>query len=219
MKPKEHTDKKSLEFKIGNEGSPSTVTDKEERVIWEHFRKGDEESLIYIYRRYADDLFNYGCQFSGRKEYLRDCIQELFCDLIDQRKKLSPVQSVKGYLFASLKRRILRGLKREEKVRYRDTATNNFEIEFSIKSVSLSQTFNKEDYAIIEKQLNTLPVLQREVILLHFYEGLSYREIAEIMGIKVKSARALTYRALESMAKKLSPYRGAFYTFFLHILG
>lgn len=190
--------------------------EKDERLIWELFKKGDEQSLIYLYRHYADTLFNYGRQFSERREYVRDCIQELFYDLIDKRKRLGEVQSVKGYLFASLKRKILRGLKKEEQLSLKGNGADCFEVGFSTGSIPLLQTFDKKDYTIIEKQLNTLPVLQKEVILLYFYEGLGYPEIAEIMGIKVKSARALTYRALESLLQKLKPYKGTFYLFLLH---
>ena len=209
--------KKQLQLKITNDDGDS-FPEKDERLIWELFKKGDEQSLIYLYRRYADVLFNYGRQFSGRNEYVRDCIQELFYDLIDKRKRLGEAQSVKGYLFASLKRKIVRGLKKEEQLLLKGSEENGFEIEFSTESIPLLQTFDKKDYSIIEKQLNTLPRLQKEAILLYFYEGLGYPEIAGILGIKVKSARALTYRALESLLQKLTPYKGTFYLFLLHYI-
>lgn len=217
MKSEKAIAKKQLQFKIGNNVGDS-FPEKDERLIWELFKKGDEQSLIYLYRHYADTLFNYGRQFSDRNEYVRDCIQELFYDLIDKRKRLGDVQSVKGYLFASLKRKILRGLKKEEQLSLKSGGNNCFEIGFSTESIPLLQTFDKKDYSIIEKQLNTLPALQKEAILLYFYEGLGYPEIAEIMGIKVKSARALTYRALGSLLQKLTPYKGAFYLFLLHCI-
>lgn len=215
MESEKSLSKEQLQFKLINdvgEGFP----EKDERLIWELFKKGDEQSLIYLYRRYADILFNYGRQFSDRNEYVRDCIQELFYDLIDKRKGLGDVQSVKGYLFASLKRKIFRGLKKEEQLSLKSDGKSPFEIGFYTESIPLLQTIDKKDYSIIEKQLNTLPALQKEVILLYFYEGLGYSEIAGIMGIKVKSARALTYRALESLLRKLTPFKGSFYLFLIH---
>ena len=186
--------------------------ERDEHLVWSQFKKGDEQSLIYIYRKYVNILFNYGSQFSDRKEFVRDCIQELFYELIDRRKYLADVRSIKAYLLSSLKRKILRGLQKEERFQHNEKC---MELSFVANSLSISQVFRKEDYAIIEKKLNTLPPQQKEVILLHFYEGLSYADIAEIMNIKIKSARALTYRALESLEKKLSPYKKSLYTLIL----
>lgn len=184
------------------------VSDKDEYIVWERFIKGDDQSLIYIYRKYADILYRYGRQFTARTEFIRDCIQELFYDLIDKRSNLSSAHSIKGYLFAALKRRIIRDIKKEEKLQFQE---EGFNFSFSETSFSIYHNLDERDYAIIQQKLNMLPVQQREVILLHFYEGLSYTEIAEIMNIKVRSARALTYRALEALQKQLAPHKGALY--------
>ena len=215
MKIEKTTLKSHLEFKIGDGYKQVGFSEKDESTVWERFRKGDDQSLIYLYRTYANALFNYGRQLTNRNEFVRDCIQELFYDLIDRRKHLSDVLSIKSYLFASLKRKILRGLKREERLHLNDSQSQAFELDFSANSTPISQTFDKDKHALIERKLNSLPVLQKEVILLHFYEGMSYAEIARVMNIKIKSARALTYRALASLAKKLSSYKEAFYLLIL----
>ena len=194
--------------------SPPSVQ-KDEDAIWERFTRGDDQSLVYIYRTYAESLFVYGCQFSARKEFVRDCIQELFFELINKRRGLSAATSIKGYLFASLKRRIVRGMRREERLIFNE---NGFDLTFMLSTHAMAPAFDREDAKVIESKLNRLPVAQKEVILLHFYEGLGYQEIAEIMNIKVKSARALTYRALESLSKELSAFKASFYTAILALL-
>ncbi|TRX60148.1 sigma-70 family RNA polymerase sigma factor [Fulvivirga sp. M361] len=188
-------------------------SEKDEHYVWERFIKGDNQSLIYIYRKYADILYRYGRQFTGRSEFIRDCIQELFYDLIDRRSKLSSARSIKGYLFAALKRMILRDIKKEERLQFEE---DGFSFSLVESSLSINPGLDIADYAIIQKKLNGLPVSQREVILLHFYEGLSYAEIADIMNIKVRSARALTYRALDSLEKELSPFKGSLFMLLIH---
>lgn len=177
---------------------------KDEHLVWKSFTKGDDQSLIYIYRKYADVLYRYGRQFTRKSEFIRDCIQELFYELIDKRKNLSLTQSIKGYLFAALKRKIIRNLKKEER-HYLEN--EGFSFSLSENSLSISHNLQERDFTIIQRKLNLLPMNQREVILLHFYEGLTYSEIADIMNIKIRSARALTYRALDSLQKQLSPYK------------
>lgn len=189
-------------------GSSTQYSEKDELLVWERFTQGDDQSLVYIYRKYVDVLYRYGRQFTARPEFLRDCIQELFYDLIDKRKGLSQAQSIKGYLFISLKRKIIRDLKKEEKMVLDEEGFN-----FSLQSdtVSISSGLDEKDLSVIQRKLNNLPKNQREVILLHFYEGLSYSEIADIMNIKVRSARVLTYRALDSLQKELGPHRDSLF--------
>lgn len=192
----------------------ASVSERDEIEIWSRFLDGDDESLIYIYRKYANILFRYANQFSKRHELVRDCIQELFYDLIDKRGRLSPVKSVKAYLFACIKRKLLRKIQKEERLAHE---REGFSFELDRESRNMYPGLDPGDYAIIQLKLNELPVKQREVILLHFYEGLGYDEIAEVMGIKIKSARVLTYRALESLQRELTPYKGSLYLLLIHI--
>ncbi len=200
-------------FPLRPAGDTSKVySEKDEQLVWERFTKGDDQCLVYIYRTYADVLFRYGRQFTARNEFLRDCIQELFYELIDKRANLSTAKSVKAYLFAAFKRKIVRDIKKEEKL---NLEKEGFLFSLSDGNPSISGNFREQDFAIIQNKLNELPVHQREIILLHFYEGLTYTEIAGIMNIKVRSARALTYRALESLQKELGPYRDSLFTLLL----
>lgn len=193
----------------------SRNSDKDERVFWERFIKGDDQGLIYIYRTYADTLFRYGRQFTKRNEFLRDTIQELFYDLIDKRANLSVAKSIKAYLFSALKRKILRDIKKEEKLNFEN---EGFLFSLSVAGPSLGDGVSDKDLVIIQKMLNKLPVNQREVILLHYYEGLTYAEIADVMNIKVRSARALSYRALDSLQKALGPYKETLISILLFFL-
>lgn len=183
-------------------------SDKDERLVWRQFIDGDDQSLVYIYRNYIDVLFKYGQQFSRRYEFVQDCIQELFYELIDKRKSLSEARSIKGYLLVSLKRRILRGVKKEERLQLED---DGFTFSFAESFISMNTNLSEEDYNTIYQKINELPSSQREVIFLYFYEGLGYADIAEIMNIKVATARTMTYRALESLEKKLGPSLSSFY--------
>ncbi|UII18950.1 RNA polymerase sigma factor [Fulvivirga ligni] len=183
-------------------------SEKDEVQVWERFIAGDDESLIFIYRKYADVLYRYGKQFTSRSELISDCIQELFYNLLDKRHNLSQAKSVKGYLMSAFKRKLVRYIKKEGKLELEENA---FHIVLSEKSLPISQALGKKELSFIQQRLNNLPVAQREVLLLHYYEGLSYAEIADIMDIKVRSARALTYRALDTLSKELGPYKKSFY--------
>ncbi|WP_215222751.1 RNA polymerase sigma factor [Echinicola shivajiensis] len=210
------SEKFEFDFCIGGGSSLSRNNEQNERLIWESFINGDEDSLIYIYRNYANILFRYARQFTSRNEYIRDCIQELFYELIDRRSKLSKVDSIKGYLFVSLKRKILKGIKKEEKIRFEN---EGFSLHLEQDNRSISTTVDDLDLGLIKQALKNLPVNQREIILLYFYEGLSYQDIAGVMGIKVRSARALAYRSLDSLQKELGPHKKQLLSILLSLCG
>lgn len=180
----------------------------DETKAWERFLQGDDQSLIFIYRKYVDPLYQYGQQFSKRNEFVQDCIQELFFDLIDKRASLSKASSVKGYLFASLKRRLIRLSKKEDKTLLEE---EGFTFEFENQPIPIHEVMKDEDYQLVYQMINQLPSSQREVIFLYFYQGFSYAEIAEVMEIKVGTARILTYRALDNLKNRLGPHMDSFY--------
>ncbi|XOV91046.1 MAG: RNA polymerase sigma factor [Bacteroidota bacterium] len=182
--------------------------EKDEQLVWQRFISGDDQSLIHIYRKYVHVLFRYGQQFSRRHEFVEDCIQELFCELIAKRKRLSKVQTIKAYLFTSLKRKIFRDLKKQEKLQFDE---DGFYFSFAELPISISNDLTERDYSIIFQKINLLPASQREIIFLYFYEGCNYSEIAEIRNVKIETARTLTYRALENLEKQLGPYLSSFY--------
>ncbi|MFT7156645.1 MAG: RNA polymerase sigma factor (sigma-70 family) [Parvicella sp.] len=187
------------------------IAERDEGLVWKNFQEGDNQSLIYLYSKYVEKLFLYGQQFCDSKDFVQDCIQELFYELIDRRKSLSQAKSVKAYLFISLKRKILRELKKSNKEEVADA----FTFSFLEPAISISKNLKEEDYKLIYNKTNELPTSQREVIFLYFYEGLSYSEIADIMNIKTATARTLTYRALENLEKKIGPHLTSFYLLIL----
>lgn len=56
----------------------------------------------------------------------------------------------------------------------------------------------------LHKALQTLTNEQREVVLLRFVEGLSAREVGDIMGKQEGTVRGLQFRALEALRRALS---------------
>ncbi len=189
-----------------NSGSPDPGKPEEE--IWVDFKEGSDAALSYIYRRYADQLFNYGCQIVGDEQFVQDCIQDLFIDLIRNRNNLADVHSIKAYLFVSLKRKLLRKIAKERINRAEEISGQNeggFEIICSQESSMITDHLAAERERLIHMACQRLTRKQRESILLYFYEGFSYKEIAEIMGMgKVKSARVMLYRSLAILQSSLA---------------
>lgn len=176
--------------------------------IWSDFKQGSDSALSYIYRNYVDQLFNYGCQIINQEELIQDCIQDLFMDIIRNREKLGDVRSIKYYLFTSLRRKIFRKLKKEKSHLKEEISDKNeicFEMISSPEATMIDEQLTVEKSRLIEIACQKLTDKQREAIMLYFYEGFSYKQVAEIMGMrKVKSTRVMIYRAIDALQSSLN---------------
>ena len=180
--------------------------------IWSDFKQGSDSALSYIYRKYVDQLFNYGCQIINQEEFVQDCIQDLFMDIIRNRENLGNVSSIKYYLFTSLRRKIFRKLKKEKNHLKEEISQKNeirFEMISSPEAKMIDEQLTIEKSRLIEIACQKLTEKKREAILLYFYEGFSYKQVAEIMGMrKVKSARVMIYRAIDGLQSSLNVVMG-----------
>ena len=134
-----------------------------------------------------------------------------------KRSKLGNTDSIKFYLYKSLRRKLVRQLKKESK--YSDSSIKGeFELELSPEVKIISEPDQKVQQELLEDAFNRLPVKQKEAVLLYFYEGLSYKEIASIMKMtKTKSARALLYRAIDTLNSILKENKSKISTLTNHL--
>jgi len=59
----------------------------------------------------------------------------------------------------------------------------------------------------LKRALSELPERQRMAIILHRFEGLSYKEVATILGASLSAVESLIFRAMNNLKEKLSPYK------------
>lgn len=175
------------------------MEDQGTNELWYRFKSGDDDALSKLYNLYVHKLFSYGLKINGDEYLVKDCIQEVFIQLIDKRKTLIITDSTAAYLFKSLHNRLLE--ESRSKIRRTDIARsisfgddrNEISAEQSIVSSEEEQLRTK----IIEKALKALSVYQKEAIFLKYSQGFDYNKIAEILEIDIASARTLIYRSLK----------------------
>lgn len=185
-------------------------------AIWTEFIQGSEKALSQLFEKYADKLFNYGRQFSNDSGLVNDAIQDVFYQLIKSKHKLGSAQSVKHYIYSSFRRRLLRLLKQKKNIVFDENIglTGKFQLSFTPDYHGISTQFTVDQKDLLENACNKLPARQREILALYFFEGLSYKEIADIMEFsQVKSARKLLYRSLDSLSDLLGKHRDIFNVF------
>lgn len=87
----------------------------DERVVWSKFLSGDRDAFTHIYDVYVNALFNYGIKIAPDSALVQDCIHDLFVNLWHNKGKMGETDSIKFYLYKSLKRKLIRELEKRKK--------------------------------------------------------------------------------------------------------
>jgi len=178
----------------------------EDRWLWNDLRNGNKSSYSLIYQRYFFILFSYGLKICPEREVVKDCIQDLFVNIWKNRENLGPTDSIKYYLFKSLKRKLIDNFSYNSKYSpindsYEDTF---FGAVLSEEQNLISDQFVEEQKKRITNALSKLTNRQKEVIILKFYESLPNEDIASKMSISVEGVYNLVSKALNKFRQNLS---------------
>ena len=176
----------------------------EESILWNNFKSGDHSAFSKIFHHYYTFLYNYGLKLTADEDVTKDCIQELFISLWNNRENLGDAHSIKFYLLKSLRRKVIRVLKFKKKnFEYKINENYEFEVVFSIENVIINNQAQKEQQEYFFNLLNELPKRQKEAIYLRYYQNLSYEEISEIMDVNYQSVRNFVHKAISTLRNKM----------------
>ncbi len=178
---------------------PQHITDF---ALWKAFRLGDEKALITIFDRFTKPMYNYGYKIVGETELVKDSIQELFIEIWQNRSHLGDTDSIKFYLFKSLKRKLIRA-----RAKLKNRLAVNMSIEYdkenspSHEFVMITEQLSLERREKVMIMLNKLTKRQHEAIFLRYYEELTCSQIAEIMELSKQAVYNLIHLSLDQLKK------------------
>jgi RNA polymerase sigma factor (sigma-70 family) len=182
------------------------LTTHQEVTLWNEFRQNDEDAFAKLYQAYVQLLYNYCTQFSTDRPLIKDCIHDLFVELWQHRSTLGDTTSVRYYLMASIKRKLVRHLNAQQK----HTSNEEVPLEYHRIFTASPESYivAREEYVESSQHLNTalehLPRRQREAIFLKFYVNMTNEEISTIMKINIQSVYNLVFGALSNMKNHLT---------------
>ncbi|MCE7062237.1 RNA polymerase sigma factor [Dyadobacter sp. CY343] len=174
----------------------------DEKHLWQEYRAGNILALGNIMQSLYPDLFHWGMRLYGEREFVKDCIQEVFLNLWKLHGTIGEVENVKGYLLMVLKIHMLRELSDKNQMLQACIDDDyTFAVEFSADSQMIEEEHEIYQFRTLEKVLNSLPQRQKELIYLRFYQNLSFEQIASVMNLGRQSAYNLFQKSLNSLRK------------------
>lgn len=172
--------------------------------IWEQFVSGDHDCFCRLFKGYYEGLYGYGLKLCKDPELVKDAIQNLFISVWERRDELTHITSPNVYLYVSLRRNILKAKKQVAHIKeILDDVSNEIEIYFGTEELIIKTESRDEQKENLQEALNQLSNKQKEVLYLHYYNGMSYGEIEDILSINRQSVRNHMYRAMETLRSVL----------------
>ena len=169
-------------------------------LLWNAFREGDRDAYAGIYNLYIEDLLSYGYRVTSNRQLIKDSIQDLFLHLWLHRENLSETDSIKFYLFRSLRNRILRNIEKSDILpQTADSILENIIEDFSFEQELMAHETEVQQIGRLQKAINKLSKRQQEVIQLRYHNDFSLEEIENLMQLNNQSVRNLLHRAISQL--------------------
>jgi len=162
------------------------------------FRDGDMEAFAGLYRILARKLYGTALRMLGRGEDAEEAMQETFLRFHGKGAGVPPEQ-VGFWMHRVLLNVCLDKLRREKR---RPSAA-------LIEDGAVAPARSPGACLDLERAVRRLPERARVIFLLHDVEGLTHREIAQVLGVTVGGTKSQLFRARESLRKILAPAPGS----------
>lgn len=180
----------------------SSNVDLSEQEWLAALKAGDERALRHIFDRYYGLLLGDMYRIVSDEDACQDLAQEIFVDLWRKRDELDIHTSLRAYLRRAAVNRAINYLKSSR----RFVSDENGSIAQAVDS-SPVDIQDKADQETLEKALyaaiDTLPEKCRAIFALSRFERLSHREIAEQLGISVKTIENQITKAMKILREAL----------------
>jgi len=169
-------------------------------LIWK-FNRGNRDVLRGIYEKYKDDLVTLAAALLNDVSSAEDVVHDVFVSFIKSARKFRLTGSLKGYLATCVA----------------NNARNKNKARQTRRSIALDganpagvDSNNPEFTAIFGEELRQLswalgqlPYEQREVLLLHTYNGMKFKAIARQQSVSINTIQGRYRYALDKLRSKL----------------
>ena len=177
------------------------------------YQAGNSEAFSELFARYKDRIYRFFYLKYLSEAISSDLFQEAFLRLHRGRESYQKEKKFSSWFFsiaANLhKDELRRRARRPGDVYWSETGDDPESFQIVDNVANPENIILKKDLQVfLKKALNNIPEDQREVILLHKFEGLTFTEIAELLGQKKEAVKSKAFRGYKTLRKILEEQRG-----------
>jgi RNA polymerase sigma-70 factor (ECF subfamily) len=187
--------------------APDARTPDSDEDLLVRFCKGETEAFGLLVRRYERELFGYLRRYLGDASMAEDVFQNTFLQLYVKSGQYEPGRPVRPWLYTIATHQAIDAMRRNGRhqalsLEQRRESDGSGELQGLIDSLQsqgtgpLETADARERGERVRQGVDLLPDFLRQVVVLAYYQGLKYREIADILGIPVGTVKSRLHAAL-----------------------
>ncbi len=160
----------------------------------ETFLVRNNRDLQIIYRKFFPVLMSFSSNYIDQPGVCEDIIQDVFIELWERRESFNKFNSIKSFLYISVKNRCLNYLKHKKvEEKYFGDSNNPYE-EKHFQELFIEE----ETYRLLYSVIGKMSVKTREILIYHL-SGLSNIEISIKTSVSVNTVKTVKARAYKVM--------------------
>ncbi len=179
------------------------MTEQEVRRYLRKMSEQDSQSAFRdFYELTYDRLFRIAYYFTLREEWAQEIVLDVFLKLWQQRDRLPEIRNIEDYCFVLVKNTALNYIEKEKKD-FRPLSPDTIGEPAELADSPEDDLIGEELFARYVKALDRLPERCREVFIRLREEKQTYSQVAEDLGISVKTVDAQLQKALSRLKEML----------------
>lgn len=167
--------------------------------LMRRFRDGEDAAFDALYARHSGAVFGFLQRLVRDEATAEDLVQVTFTSLVRSRDRFLDSMKLTPWLF-TIAANAARGVHRQRAVRTRAHETQQLGAEVSVAPPEFDPGLRRE----VDAAMNKLPPAQREAVVLHKVQGLSFEEVAQVLGVSPTAARIKAHRGYEKLRELLA---------------
>ncbi|MGE0823848.1 MAG: RNA polymerase sigma factor [Candidatus Binatia bacterium] len=183
------------------------------------FQKGNEGAFQQLFQKYTPSVVNFAFHFLGNRARAEEIAQEVFLQVYRWQERYEPKAKFSTWLFKIAHNHCLNEVRKGE---YRVTLESlspqeDRDGDERIRELPDTQRNKGEDIFAgkqaavrITEILWRVPETQRTALMLSRFEGMSYREVADVLGVTEKAVKSLVFRATQRLKEELKDIMDAY---------
>jgi RNA polymerase sigma-70 factor (ECF subfamily) len=175
----------------------ATVSDRE---LASRFPTGDDAVIRAVYERFGGAVYTVAMSILGDADHAADVVQATFVNAWKAAARFNPSQELAPWLYTIARRQAIDAYRRDRRANPTDPA----ELDTAESPVSLESTWEAWQ---VRLALDELPVEERAVVRLAWFEGLAHPEIAAALGVPIGTVKSRSHRAHRRLAELLAHVR------------
>lgn len=173
-----------------------------EQTNWKAIQQGNEAAFERMFMAHYKHLCAYANRIIRDEDESENVVQALFCKLWEQRSQIEINIGMKPYLYKAVYFGALNKLKQQSKMKEEVDVSKLQHAEVQVDN--LAQV--NELHQAVQEAIAALPEKRREIFTLSRFEQKTYKEIASLLNISIKTVENQMGKALETMRLSLADY-------------